>query len=85
MPSSLTLAAPQRRLAWLQPAVVVAILLVAYIALVVFQNGLNPLALADIGDGFANGRPIDKVEGYDGQFSYWLAMNPKPGRGRHAL
>src|SRR6266436_1733061 len=71
-------AAGPKRLIWLRPAGLIAVLLVAYVALNLFQNGLNPLALADLGDGFSNGRPIDKVEGYDGQFSYWLAVDPSP-------
>jgi hypothetical protein len=78
MVSSQVGAAPQRGRGWLRPFAVLALVLVAYIAFILFQHGFNPIALADIGDGFANGRPIDKLEGYDGQFSYWLAIDPSP-------
>jgi len=78
MDNSRATAAPPHRTIWLRPSLCVAVLLAAYTGLLLFRNGFNPTALADIGDGFTNGRPIDKLEGYDGQFSYWLAMDPSP-------
>ena len=63
---------------WLRPAVLLAVLLPAYAALVLAQHGFNPLALAEIGDGFANGQPVSSVTGYDGQFAYWLAIDASP-------
>src|SRR5258708_1360963 len=69
---------PRRGPLWLRPAVLLAALLVVYTGLLLVQNAFNPTALAKIGDGFVNGRPIDKLEGYDGQFSYWLAIDPSP-------
>ena len=63
---------------WLRPVFVLAVVLPVYLAVVLLQNGLNPLALADIGDGFVNGQPISNRTGYDGQFSYWLAIDPGP-------
>ena len=62
---------------WLRPATLLAILLPAYVGLVLTQHGLNPLEFAHIGNGFANGQPTG-TEGYDGQFSYWLAIDPRP-------
>jgi len=69
---------PRRGPGWLRPAVVVAVVVAAYTALILAQHGLNPVALADIGGGFSNGAPVGKLEGYDGQFSYWLALDPRP-------
>ena len=63
---------------WLRPLFVLAVVLPVYLAVVLFQNGLNPLALAQIGDGFVDGQPISTRTGYDGQFSYWLAIDPSP-------
>ncbi len=63
---------------WLRPVFVLAVVLPVYLAVVLLQNGLNPLALAEIGDGFVNGQPISTQTGYDGQFSYWLAIDPSP-------
>jgi hypothetical protein len=55
---------------------VVALLLVVYLALLYFQNGRDPLWFAQVGDGFQQGQPVG-TPGYDGQFSYWLAMDPQ--------
>jgi hypothetical protein len=71
-------AGPVRRVwAWLSPTTAVLALLLAYLGFVLFQAGGNPVALAQLGDGFVDGQPIGKP-GYDGQFSYWLAVDPLP-------
>lgn len=62
---------------WLAPAALVAVVLLAYLGFIVVQQGLNPLTFAELGDGFDQGRPVGKP-GYDGQFSYWLAIDPRP-------
>lgn len=62
---------------WLWPAALLAVSLPAYLAFVLAQHGLNPIEFAKLGDGFVSGRPIGNA-GYDGQFSYWLAVDPKP-------
>jgi hypothetical protein len=62
---------------WLRPATLLTLLLPVYVCLVLTQHGLNPIEFAQIGSGFANGQPVG-TEGYDGQFSYWLAVDPRP-------
>jgi hypothetical protein len=61
----------------LRPVTLLAILLPAYVMLVLAQHGLNPIEFARLGHGFVDGQPIG-TEGYDGQFSYWLAVDPRP-------
>ena len=78
MGSVLSSAVARHPRGWLRPTLVLAILLPAYTAVVLFQHGLNPLALAQVGDGFVNGQPVSTATGYDGQFSYWLAIDPSP-------
>src|SRR5580765_5904599 len=70
--------APAKTRTWLRPTLVLAALLTAYTILLLWQHGFNPLALAEIGDGFANGQPMSSLTGYDGQFAYWLAIDPSP-------
>ena len=70
---------PRDKFVCLRPTLVLAIVLPIYTAFVLFQHGLDPLALAQIGDGFVNGQPISTLTGYDGQYSYWLAIDPTPG------
>src|SRR5690606_33211595 len=71
-------ARPAMRLgALLSPAGVTAVVLLAYLGLVLARAGGDPLALARIGDGFRDGVPLGE-EGYDGQFTYWIALEPRP-------
>ena len=65
------------RLPWLSPSLVVAVLLLAYLGLTLARNNWDPLAFVRLGDGFANGAPLGEP-GYDGQFAYWMAMDPRP-------
>src|SRR5688500_12722524 len=65
------------RLRWFSPGLVVAVLLLAYLGLTLARNNWNPLAFARLGDGFTNGIPLGEP-GYDGQFAYWMAMDPRP-------
>jgi hypothetical protein len=81
--SSATTREPERRTvarampAWLSPTVVVAIVLAVYLGLVLARHHGDPLAFARPGDGFANGQPVGE-QGYDGQFAYWMAVDPRP-------
>ncbi|MGB7537665.1 MAG: hypothetical protein WBM17_03930 [Anaerolineales bacterium] len=61
------------------PALCVLFLASAYLAWVLFQNGSGPLAFAYPGTRFGQGDPSG-TEGYDGQFNYYIARNPDPGR-----
>lgn len=65
------------RLAWLSPSLVVAVALLAYLGLTLVRHGGDPLAFATLGEGFANGEPVGEP-GYDGQFAYWMAVDPRP-------
>ncbi len=64
-------------LRWLSPTLVVAVFLAGYLGLTLARNGGDPLAFARLGEGFANGQPLGEP-GYDGQFAYWMAMDPRP-------
>src|SRR5262245_30774632 len=65
------------RLSWLSPTVVVALLLLAYLGLTLTRHNGDPLAFATLGAGFLNGEPLADGS-YDGQFAYWIALNPRP-------
>jgi hypothetical protein len=45
------------------------------VGLVYFTHGRDPLAFALVGDRFASGDPSG-VKGYDGQFAYYIAVDP---------
>ena len=59
------------------PALVVALFLVVYLGAVLALEQGDPLTFARLGDGFRNGRPLGR-EGYDGQFAYFIALDPRP-------
>ncbi len=61
----------------LSPTLVVAVFLLAYLGITLLRAGGDPLTFAQLGDGFAAGVPKGHP-GYDGQFSYWLALDPRP-------
>ncbi len=63
---------------WLRPWWVVVIVALIYLALVVMANGGDPLALATLGTRFSEGDP-EGSEGYDGQFAYYIAVDPLNG------
>jgi hypothetical protein len=65
------------RLRWLSPGLVVAVLLLAYLGLTLARHGGDPLAFVRLGEGFAGGEPVGEP-GYDGQFAYWIAVDPRP-------
>lgn len=59
------------------PALVVFLFLSGYLGLVLVRGGGDPLVFARVGDGFREGRPVGE-EGYDGQFAYFIALDPRP-------
>jgi len=61
------------------PAVVVFVLGVLLAAVTVLLNGGDPLVLARLGTRFSQGDPYG-TEGYDGQFVYYIAVDPNPAR-----
>jgi hypothetical protein len=63
---------------WLRPWLVVTIVAVVYMAIVVVSAGGDPLSLAHLGTRYSEGDP-DGTEGYDGQFSYYIARDPANG------
>jgi hypothetical protein len=77
MTSSLAARPAVRVWSMVSPTMVTALVLLSYLAIVLIQAGGDPLAFARIGDGFSGGQPIGR-EGYDGQFAYWIALNPRP-------
>lgn len=64
-------------LARLGPALVVLAAMVLLAASVVLSSGGDPLALIRIGTQYSIGDP-DGTEGYDGQFGYYIALDPNP-------
>jgi hypothetical protein len=62
---------------WLSPALVVGVVLAVYLGLILARAGGDPMAFVQLGDGFVNGEPAGEP-GYDGQFAYWMAMDPRP-------
>lgn len=62
---------------WLSPTGVVGLVLAVYLGLVLAGARGDPLAFVRLGDGFAHGEPVG-AQGYDGQFAYWLARDPRP-------
>ncbi len=68
-----------RRLARIAPALIVTVVAAAYLGWVLAASGGNPLTLADIGTKYGVPDPSG-TEGYDGQFNYYLAIDPFPAR-----
>ncbi len=63
---------------WVRPWWVVSVIALGYLAFVVAANGGDPLVLATLGTRFSESDPAGN-EGYDGQFSYYIAMDPLNG------
>lgn len=63
------------------PTFLVGLLVLGYLAVVWVSNERNPLTYAQVGAGFVNGQPVDEENtGYDGQFFYYMALDPTPAR-----
>ena len=68
---------PYRYKRWLTPSLVVAVFLLLYLGIVLARAGGDPLAFARVGEGFRDGKPLGEP-GYDGQFAYFIALDPRP-------
>lgn len=63
---------------WLRPWVVVLVVALLYVGVTLARHGGDPLALALVGSRYGQGDP-QGTEGYDGQFSYFIARDPLHG------
>jgi hypothetical protein len=66
---------------FLTPALVVALFLLCYLGVILALGGGNPLTFVRLGGGFVNGLPVadsPSQQGYDGQFAYFIALDPRP-------
>jgi hypothetical protein len=61
------------------PTAVVLLIGIALTAIMIALNGGNPLALAHLGTRFSQGDP-QGTSGYDGQFVYYIAVEPRPSQ-----
>ena len=61
----------------LGPALVILLISSALVGVVIWRLGGDPLALARIGARFSAGDP-QGTQGYDGQFVYYIALDPNP-------
>ncbi len=66
-----------RYLARLAPALVVTLLAAGYLGWVLITGGNDPRIFANIGTQFSVLNPSG-TEGYDGQFNYYIALDPNP-------
>jgi len=62
----------------LRPWMVVSVLALVYVAWVLLHHGGDPLAFAMVGTRYSEGVPAG-TDGYDGQFSYFIARDPATG------
>lgn len=67
----------RERLARYLPAVVALLAGALYAGWRMGQAGWDPLALAELGDRYQSGA-INGQPGYDGQFNYYIALDPSP-------
>ena len=65
------------RLRTIWPALVAFGVATAYALWRMSTGGWDPMVLAELGTRYAQGDP-DGSEGYDGQFSYYIAVDPNP-------
>lgn len=61
----------------LNPTIFTLLIMVVLVTAVILSNGGDPLALARLGTQYSLGEP-DGTQGYDGQFVYYIARDPKP-------
>jgi len=59
------------------PALVVLVLGAVYAAWILFRADWDPKVFADLGSRYALGEK-NGSEGYDGQFNYYIALDPRP-------
>ena len=65
------------RLKWAWPAVVALVVSSLYVGLRLASHNWDPAALAEPGSRFQKGIP-NGTEGYDGQFTLYMALDPHP-------
>jgi hypothetical protein len=65
------------RLASLGPALVVLLISSLIVCAEIWRHSGDPLALVRIGTHFSQGDP-NGTQGYDGQFGYYIALDPDP-------
>jgi len=73
-----------RRLTRFAPTLCFTLLIMGYLGWILTTNGYDPLTFARIGTEFSVPDPAG-TEGYDGQFNYYLALNPNPQQVRPHL
>ena len=67
-----------RVIAWLiNPAVIVLIIASLVVLLVLYTSGGDPLVLVRLGTAYSSAIE-NGTQGYDGQFVYYIALNPHP-------
>ncbi|NUM47311.1 MAG: hypothetical protein HUU38_21640 [Anaerolineales bacterium] len=63
----------------LSPTFFIALFLLVYLGYTLAQAEGDPRVFATLGGGFQNGLPLDESnQGYDGQFAYFIALDPNP-------
>lgn len=58
-----------------RPWLVVLVVSLLYLGVVLARNGGDPLVFATVGSRYGEGEPAGS-EGYDGQFAYFIALDP---------
>jgi hypothetical protein len=66
-----------RQIKPLAPALLATLAALAYLGWVLARSDGDPLAFAKLGTQFSDTNP-NGTEGYDGQFAYYIAVNPSP-------
>lgn len=69
----------EKKLSRFLPAILALILGLGFTVWRLAEAEWNPVALAELGTRFSQADP-DGSEGYDGQFSYYIALDPDPSR-----
>jgi hypothetical protein len=77
-------ALPMRRIREWGPALCVLLLTAGYLGWILIRAGGDPLVFAFLGTRFSAGDPSG-TEGYDGQFNYYIALDPDPERAAQRL
>ncbi len=60
-----------------QPTLLTLLAMLGLVVIVIAANGWDPLALARLGTRYRDGDPTGS-QGYDGQFVYYIAVEPRP-------
>jgi hypothetical protein len=68
-----------KKLATLWPVLIVLIVALLYLGYRLSKYGMDPIGIAEIGTKFSEADP-EGTEGYDGQFAYFVAIEPNPSK-----